>query len=227
MEHLPQRSPLFQVGSYYGNVVLNILHDADQMLGFGFYARKFHEAGQALFERMFARASYSSLEACPIVFLYRHALELYLKGIVLIGCEISQLHGETLANRERLLKTHQLLPLLPPMKQTFGMVGWIWQIDIEGLRTFDEVEEVLRAFEEIDPGSYTFRYPVNTNGQPSVPHHFIFHMPTFCERMDTFLNMLEAAVMGLEVTRDQMMEAAYHAKSDPSMITEQFSGEME
>jgi len=68
VECSPQRSPLFQVGSY-GNVVLNILHDADQMLGFGFYARKFHEAGQALFERMFARASYSSLEACPIVFL--------------------------------------------------------------------------------------------------------------------------------------------------------------
>jgi len=52
-------------------------------------------------------------------------------------------------------------------------------------------------------------------------------MPTFCERMDAFLNALEAAVMGLEVTRDQMIEAAYHAQSDASMTTEQFPWEME
>lgn len=202
MEDVPQRSSLFQIGSY-GNVVLNILDDPDWRLGFGFYARKFHEAGQALSERMFARAGYSCLDACPIVFLYRHARELYLKGIVLIGCEISQLYGETLTNQERLLTTHQLLPLLPLMKQTFDLVAWTWQTDTEGLRTFADIEELVRAFEEIDPGSYAFRYPVDRNGQAPIPYHFTFHMPTFCERMDALLNALSAAVMGLEVMREQ------------------------
>jgi len=45
----------------------------------------YHAAGQALFERMCDKSSYNSLEGCPIIFLYRHALELYLKAIVLHG----------------------------------------------------------------------------------------------------------------------------------------------
>ena len=219
MEPSPKKPSLFQASPSYGNVVLNFLHTADRELGL--YAQAFHEAGQVLAERMFAHGGYSDLEACPIVFLYRHSLELYLKAIVLIGCDIMQRHGETLTDKERLFGNHRLLHLLPLIKRTFDAVGWTWHEDIEGLRTFEEVGELLQAFEKIDPGSYTFRYPVNTKGQPSVPHHFTFHMPTFCECMDAFLNMLEAAVMGLKVARDQIMEAAYHEQNNTDITYEE------
>jgi len=46
-------------------------------------------------------------------------------------------------------------------------------------------------------------------------------MPTFCERMDAFLLGLEAAVMGLEVTRDQMMEAAHHEQNNTDITYEE------
>ena len=203
---------LFQVGHSYGNVVLNSENAANDE--FGVYARSFHKAGQALFERMFDKSSYNSLEGCPTIFLYRHALELYLKSIVLHGDTIMQLTGKALLTNRGLLQKHNLLPFLPLLKQTFAAVGWTWELDIEGLHTFEEAGELLRDFEIVDQGSYTFRYPIDKKGNPSVPAHFLVHMPTFCQRMDALLESLEAALMGLEVTVERMLEAAYCFQED-------------
>lgn len=214
---------LFQASHSYGNIVLNFQNAANSE--FGVYARAFHTAGQALFERMFDKSSYNSLEACPIIFLYRHALELYLKAIVLHGDMILHIHGKTLLTNRGLLQKHSLLPFLPLLKLTFNAVGWTWELDIEGLQTFEGVEELLRDFETVDIGSYTFRYPVDTKGNPSVPHHFMVHMPTFCKRMDALLESLEASLMGLEVTEDRMLEAAYYAQDGIEKSDESLDGE--
>ena len=224
MDLSSSKHSLFQAHRSYGNVVLIFQHAADHELGY--YARAFHKAGQALTEQMFARASYNDLEACPIVFLYRHALELYLKATALIGDEIVQLNGGAPTNRKRLFTTHRLLPLLPLLKQTFEAVGWTWELEINGLRTYEEVEDLLRDFETVDPNSYTFRYPVDTEGHPSVPHHFMLHIPTFCKHMDALLESLEAAVMGLEVTKDEMIEAAYRAQNDDNRLNDPWMTEM-
>jgi hypothetical protein len=207
MDRSQDKRSLFQADRSYGNIVLNFQHAADSE--FGVYARAFHTAGKALFEQMFDRASYNDLEGCPIIFLYRHALELYLKAIVLHGNVIMQINGKTLLTNRSLLQKHTVLPFFPLLKQTFDAVGWTWDVDIEGLQTFEEVEALLRDFETVDIGSYTFRYPIDTKGNPSVPHHFMVHMPTFCKRMNALLESLEAALMGLEVTEDRMLEAAY------------------
>lgn len=213
MEKAPHKLSLFQAGSSYGNIVLNFQQAAHDE--FSLYARAFHQAGQVLAEKMFDKAGYNGLEACPIVFLYRHALELYLKAIALVGIKIMQLKNEeALPNSERLLRTHRLLPLLPLVRRTFDLVGWVWELEIDELRTFEEVERLLQEVEAVDPGSFTFRYPVDTAGQPSVPHHFMLHVPTFCQRMDALLDALEAAMMGLEVTWDRMLEAVYHTRSN-------------
>lgn len=211
IDHSRDKHSLFRSDHSYGNIVLNFQHAANSE--FSVYAHAFHTAGQALFERMFDKSSYSDLEGCPIIFLYRHALELYLKAIVLHGEAIIQLNGKTLITNRSLLQKHSLLPFFPLLKQTFDAVGWTWDLDIEGLRTFEEVEALLRDFETVDIGSYTFRYPVDTKGNPSVPHHFMVHMPTFCKRMDALLESLEAAVMGLKVTQDSILEAAYYAQN--------------
>ncbi len=169
---------------------------------------------------MFASAGYNDLDACPIVFLYRHAPELSLKAITLKGIKIIQLNGDVPQGSEHLLKTHRLLPLLPLLRRTFDAVGWAWDLEIDELRTFEDLERLLQELEDVDPGSYTFRYPVNTTGQPSVDHHFMLHLPTFCDRMDALLNVLGAAMMGLEVTYDRLIEAAYKAQSDEISTSE-------
>ena len=75
------RVSLFQARSSYGNVVLNFQHVANDE--FAAYAEALHQAGQALATMMFDKAGYNDLEACPIIFLYHHALELYLKAVAL------------------------------------------------------------------------------------------------------------------------------------------------
>jgi hypothetical protein len=210
MDRSQDKRSLFQAGHSYGNIVLNFQNASNRE--FGAYARAFHTAGQALFEQMFDKSGYNDLEGCPIIFLYRHALELYLKAIALHGEVIMQMNGKTLLTNRKILQNHNLHPFFPLLKRTFDAVGWTWDLDIEGLRTFEEVEELLRDFETVDIRSYAFRYPVDTKGNPSVPHHFMVHMPTFCKRMDALLESLEAALMGLEVTEDSMLEAAYYAQ---------------
>ncbi len=214
---------LFRSSPSYGYIVLNFQHAADSE--FGLYAHAFHKAGQTLFERMFESNGYNDLEGCPSIFLYRHALELYLKAIVLHGDVIMQMDGETLLAHRNILQSHKLLPFFTLLRQTFDAVGWTWDLDIEGLRTFEEFEELLRDFETVDVGSYTFRYPVDTKGNPSVPHHFMVHMPTFCERMDALLESLEAALMGLEVTEDRVLEAAYYPQDGIEKFDESLDGE--
>jgi hypothetical protein len=180
---------LFRAGHFSGNIVLNVQNAAYRE--FGVYARAFHTAGQALFERMVEGGGNNDLEGCPIIFLYHHALELYLKAIVLHGEVILQMNGKTLLTNRSLLQKHSLLPFFPLLKQTFDAVGWTWELDIEGLHTFEEVEELLRDFETVDRSSYTFRYPVDTKGNASVPPNFMVHMPTFCKRMDALLEYLK------------------------------------
>jgi hypothetical protein len=46
----------------------------------------------------------------------------------------------------------------------------------------------------------------------------MLHVPTFCQCMDALLDTLEAAMMGLEVTWDQMIVAAYQGQNDADRL---------
>jgi hypothetical protein len=221
--HSQGKHSLFQPGDSYGNIVLNFQHVANSE--FGVYAHAFHTAGQALFQQTFDSSGYNDVDGCPIIFLYRHALELYLKAIVLHGETILSINGETLLANRSILQKHTLRLFFPLLKRTFDAVGWTWDLAIEGLRTYEELQELLRDFDTVDVGSYVFRYPVDTRGNPSVPHHFMVHMPTFCERLDALLESLEAAVMGLEVAEGNMLGAAYKAQEDMKGLDGSFDDE--
>jgi hypothetical protein len=60
----------------HGNVVLNFTRHAKGDLHI--YARGYQQAASALVEVFCPKPDYSDAESCPIVFLYRHAIELYL-----------------------------------------------------------------------------------------------------------------------------------------------------
>ena len=62
-----------------GNVCLNFTKIPED--SFLEYGRRFHDAAKLLTNSFKAKRGYSDAEACPIVFLYRHTLELYVKGV--------------------------------------------------------------------------------------------------------------------------------------------------
>jgi hypothetical protein len=170
-----------------------------------------------LAEQMLSGDHYNDLDACPIVFNYRNALELYLKAIIRIGQGHAVVTGIEVDGQH--LNQHSLAKLVGGVRQTFRAAGWEWDLDVEGLRTFADFEAIVRDFDGLDSGSFTFRYPVDKHRKATVPHaYFIFSVPDFVNRMDALLDLLKAAALGLgaelEVIVDSIAESHEFA-SDP------------
>ncbi|GCE03645.1 hypothetical protein [Dictyobacter aurantiacus] len=204
MDDASSESLLFHSSSLYGNVVLNFQPSAMNELGV--YARAFHNAGQKLAEAMFSLPGYHDIDACPIVFLYRHSLELCLKAIVYEGFKIERLDNENHPFPNYLLTQHKLSQFIDDVRKTFNNVGYIWETETEEMRTFNDFVRFVKEFDSVDAGSYTFRYPIKKDAQASVPPHFIFHVPAFCQYMDALLETLEAALTGIQLVYDQRSE---------------------
>jgi hypothetical protein len=181
----------------HGNVVFNFRGRAINDLSA--FAAGYHEAGKTLVSKMESTAGYRDYEGYPILFLYRHALELYLKAIVYRGAQLLGLISDEKANTEKLLTSHKLTRLLPTIEAIFRAVEWEWDFELFGLRSFDDFADLIKEIEKIDPQSYCFRYPVNTAGEAALPQHFVVNVVTFGKKMDSVLELLSGAVTGSKI----------------------------
>lgn len=200
-----QRQKLFGPGkTIHGNVVLNFMRRPESE--FGIYAAGFWRAGRSLANSLAKQRGYRDFDACPIVFLYGHALELYMKAIVRRGRSLVSLAGNKLPLDPRALNRHELLPLTEPLHYIFKHVGWTWKAEVDGVKTFRQFKARVR---ELDRFGTAFRYPVDTKGQPSVSHHFVFNVLEFATKLEAAIRLLDGAVTGLEEEWDQQASAAY------------------
>ena len=204
------KNPLFAATSGHGNVVLNFRNSPKTE--FGPYANAFHEAGKTLAERLSARAGYSDLEACPIVFLYRHAMELHIKAIIVTGNDILELSGQVPIIKTEDLGSHRIHALVPALKQIFVFLGWAWDFEISGMSNPEDFEQLLQYIEELDPLSYSFRYPTTKKGKPTLPAHFTFNILEFSRQLDPILDLLDGADSGIKEEWDTRAEAAFEAQ---------------
>jgi len=190
------------------NVVLNFRHSPD--LEFSFYGSAFHDAARTLVGDLKSRPGYSDLESLPIVFLYRHALELYLKAILIIGNQLLGIQGDEITETQlqRVLNSHRLIPFLAHLERILKGVGWVWSFeDVPELATFDDLRAVLTEIEGVDKDSFAFRYPTTKKGEGSVPHNFCFDLITFAALMDNLIGILDSAAGGLDAMYDTACEA--------------------
>ena len=149
----------FQQTALHGNVVLNFTSypKGERTV----YALAYRDAADTLVENFKQRNWYSDVDACPVVFLYRHSIELYLKAIILWSAGLVRLQSGEHINTDNLFATHRFKDLLPPVKRIFKEAGWLEQKTSEvRFGTFEEIEKLIFAFEEIDPISFAFRYPI-------------------------------------------------------------------
>src|SRR5207302_10519084 len=89
---------------------------------------------------------------------------------------------------------------------TFKHVGLAWKTDIEVVKIVQDYKGIVR---EIDQLVTAFRYPLNSRGQPSVTHHFVFNVLAFAMKLEAASRFLAGAVTGLEEEWDQQASAAY------------------
>ena len=120
--------------------------------------------------------------ALPIVFLYRHALELYLKAIV-FQAAVRTINEEELKQAvPRLWKEHSLTKLVktaePVLTDPTHPLVWSGELHRKLLAIASEIDA-------IDPGSYSFRYPVTSKGTSSLPGNVFLNIFVLSEAMES------------------------------------------
>jgi len=202
---------VFQSENARGNVIFNFRHNPiDDLAPF---AAGYHEAGKRLAGMFAASPGYRDFDGYPILFLYRHALELYMKAVVYRGAQLLHLLDIKSLDTSKLFKVHRLSNLLPGVKAVFDGVGWTCETNTAGISNFAEFAELVLGIEEVDSDSYTFRYPTDTKGHAAVDHHTIVNPIAFASKMDPILELLDSAVLGLSEEFDAAADAKFELQS--------------
>jgi hypothetical protein len=199
----------------HGNVTLNFRHAPVRDLAA--FADGYREAARLLAGRMAESAGYADYEGYPIVFLYRHALELYLKALVYRGAELLGLEGVSV-DTSRLFRDHRLKPLLAPAKKILSSR----RVSFEGsgLADFSDLQRLVSEVEELDPDSFTFRYPIRKDLTGAVPHHTCVDVLGLARALEPALDLLEGICIWLEEAVQGTLDAKaeleeYFASSPP------------
>jgi len=148
----------------------------------------------------------------PIIFLYRHHIELALKNIILrtpylIARPLTDVEKQHLERHRLDLLWQDLKPLLSAVGEA---AGWDFlkldNPDVEG------VDSYIHQLTALDPNSYSFRYTRSKKGTPSLPPDLKYidlgHFAEMLERLADYLDGLDTGLSVLEEGKAEM-EAAH------------------
>lgn len=131
----------------------------------------YKEAADLMVEKSAAHPSTRDTLVFPIIFNYRQFLELSLKY------QLAE-YGPTVGIRPN-WKTHDLAALWSE---------FLAMLEHYGTEDPDEVDpvvgEIILEFAKIDPGSYSYRYPVDRKGNPVPVAYSDLHLPTLADVMN-------------------------------------------
>lgn len=160
---------------------------------FAYYGSSFHEAARKLVRSLRRKDGFSSVEALPALFLYRHAIELFLKAIII--------HGEGLlwspgADRFRDM-SHDLSTLVSRVGVVLRERSIEWWWPKSAVETWIDVERLVKFLSRHDPRASAFRYPITKSGDRSVHKDFSVGFFAFVSVLDSFAAALECAEMAV------------------------------
>jgi len=157
-----------------------------------FHARAFHQVSKAL------AASFQPVPSLcpgdnvsPVLFMYRHSIELYLKAIALGG------GGNFLPDKPDPIsigKTHSLPWLTQFVCQIISALKWEDQFRCDGVRSLADFKAVVASLNLTDPGSYLYRLPVDPESATSIRE--------FINKLDAVLDLLASIGDALEAESD-------------------------
>ncbi len=127
--------------------------------------------------------------ALPVIFLYRQSLELRLKELATEygGVPVSQVNTHTLSTVWRHVR--------PLLEAHFGASEYD-----------DIIENRVKEWDDLDPGSYAFRYPVKKSGEPFRSTNENVDLRQLQEIMAGIASYLDGASTGLYEHRQAQSE---------------------
>lgn len=196
------KEPLFTSKTYpdpnwYLNAVLHVTPDK-----WDTYAEGYKKAGDIAVQYVIDNKWYQDFLIFPIVFLYRHYLELRLKELLVVS--------SMLLDQEVSVPTHHDLVLL--WKQVRPNLERVWR-DEQSRHNHDRIGERLEELSNADLRSFGFRYPVDTKGEPTLVglvHINLKHLRDVIQGISTILDGSSIG-MGEYLNAKQEIMAEYRA----------------
>jgi len=171
----------------WNNACLNFTHGKNTWLG---YSTGYKRGATILSGFVCNQQGYQDTLIFPILFLYRHYIELMLKQI-LNNCAV-------LLEKQIKFKHHNLKEYWELVKDNTPKCAG------EPLpkEYIDAVDNIISQLDEVDRASDAFRYPSRKDGTPTLPGIKLINIKQLSEEMDKISGMLE----GIELTLDSIID---------------------
>jgi hypothetical protein len=190
------------------NACLNFVDTESQ---WDLYADGYRRAGDILVDHAAATNSDQDILVFPIVFNYRQYLELRLKELLVLSRQLGD-------DREPIEPDHPLLPLWGRVREN---IEKYWPTD----DNFDAVEEIIKQFNDVDPRSFAFRYPVKKDfGTPSLPDQQHINLGQVRARISEIATVLDGVSALLSEYLDSKREQEADIRAEYANEMRDYSG---
>jgi len=173
----------------------------DWLIDFG---TAYHKSAAHLVDIFFRNDKSGSFDGLPAIFLYRHSIELLLKAIGVQLVLTSRFKNKPVKalkdDVKNYLQGHSIEYHLQKVCEDLKRVQLSFSLTI-----LNEVELKRRILdlENLDSGSFTFRYPTGKDGSPSIPKTFKLNLRSFKEKYDPVVAELTATAE--DIPRDLLI----------------------
>jgi hypothetical protein len=168
-----------------------------------FSAQSLEKAARALVGKLeLDQNARTDWDACPVILLYRQALELYLKAVVGEGSNFLKSRTDPIS----LFRSHSIRWLAQIVCQIIKAVGWENDFTCEGVTSLADFSAVVNEVEILDPVMRAV-HSSTAGGKDSVsPYYRAFNAAQFARRMNGLLNLLDVTADALAAMWDERAE---------------------
>ena len=156
-----------------------------------FYVEGYKIAAEKLIDEVLSTQNERDTLIYPIVFLYRHYIEIQLKEIIQTGSVL-------LDEKRKLAKGHELFPLWLIAKI---IINKIWVSDIDN-KSINEAEEIIKSVCIIDTKSDSFRFPFDNKGQQTLKGISVINVRELKENITPLVQFLDGVALAIFAYQD-------------------------
>lgn len=172
---------------------------------FSVYAKGYLESAKILLENLKTQSHYNDNMGYPIIFLYRHTLELFLKGIIYQGALLASYENLELIddnlNNPKKNKTHDLISI---SKKSTAILSEIFSTDSDILDLCEKIKKNSIQLDAIDKGSYSYRYPIDNLGNTSTIKNQTVDLVKLGIELDELFEELDTLSFGLQFKTQEL-----------------------
>ena len=167
------------------------------------YAEGYKKGGDILVQYVIDNDWYQDFLVYPIVFLYRQYLELRLKELIHVSSRL-------LDQNIDIPRDHNLLSLWSKVSPNIEQV---WP-DSQTKKHLEAIKARLEELCSIDPRSYAFRYPEDTEGEPNLAGMGHINLRRLKDVVQAISNVLDGSSIGMAeyLNAKHEMMAEYRAE---------------